>query len=69
MAHDPNLVAITSKEGSDLLIIHATIDGPFANLETVHVNDGQDSSRFLRVDVLGSMPSAANGELIRTRSG
>jgi hypothetical protein len=44
MAHNPNLVAITNKEGSKLLVVHAAIDSPFANLETVHVNDGQDSS-------------------------
>jgi hypothetical protein len=44
VAHNPNLVAITSKKGSKFLVIHAAVDSPFADLETVHMNDGQNSS-------------------------
>lgn len=64
-AHNSNLVAVTGKKGGKLLVIHATVDGSFADLEAVHMNDRQNSSRFLGIDVLGSMPSAANTKSTR----
>jgi hypothetical protein len=63
VAHYSNLVAVTSKKGDKLLVIHTTVDSSFADLEAIYVNDRQNSSRFLRIDVLCSMPGTANGKL------
>ena len=69
ISYDPNLVAVTGEKGCDLLVVHAPVDGSLADLETVHVNDRQNSPRLLRVDVLGGMPSAVNCLLARSRFG
>ena len=63
VAYDSNLIAVTSEKGSELLIIHAPVDGAFADLETVDMDDRQNGPRFLWVDVLGSVPGAENAKL------
>jgi len=60
VSDDRNLVAVTSEKGGNLLIVHASVDGSLADLETIHMNDRQNRSRLLRVDVLGGMPGAVD---------
>ena len=63
IAHDSNLIAVAGKEGNKLLVIHATVDGTLADLEAVYMNNGQNSSRFPGIDVLGGVPCTVNGKL------
>ena len=34
-----NLVAVTSKRGSEFLVVHAPVDGSLADLQTARMND------------------------------
>ena len=58
--HYPNLVTITHEKCCNLLVIHASIDGLFTDLEAIHVNNRQNSPGLLGVGIFGSMPSAVD---------
>ena len=44
------------KEGRDFLVVHGTVDGTLGDLEAINVDDGEDSTRLCRVNVLVAMP-------------
>ena len=55
---DADLVAVAGEEGGDLLVVHGTVDGTLGDLEAVHVNNGQYSTRLSWVNVLVTVPCA-----------
>jgi len=58
---DADLVAVAGEEGDDFLVVHGSEDGAFRDFEAVDVEDGEDGTRFGRVDVLEAMPSSSGG--------
>lgn len=53
-----HLVSVPREETHELLVIHAAEDGPFANLETIDVQNWKNRARLGRVDVFDRMPRA-----------
>jgi len=46
------------KQSSDFFVVHNSEDGPFGNLESVDMEDGKDSARLCRVEILDSVPGS-----------
>ena len=44
------------KESRDFLVVHGAVDGTLRDLEAINVDDGEDSARLCRVNVLVAMP-------------
>lgn len=54
--HKADLIAISTEQGRQLLVIHASENGALADLEAIEMKYRKDGARLFRVDVLDSMP-------------
>lgn len=64
--HESNLVAVSTKQGRELLVIHTAKDCALTNLEAVEMKDWQDGTRLFWIYVLDPVPGA-NEELSEMR--
>ena len=56
--HKANLITVSAKQGCELLVIHATENGAFTNLEAVKMKNWKDGPGLFGVNVLDSVPRA-----------
>ena len=54
--HKANLIAISTEQGHELFVIHASENRAVADLEAIEMKDRKDGARLFRVDVFESMP-------------
>lgn len=67
--NEANLVAVSTKQGRELLVIHAAENGALANLEAVEMKDWKDGARLFGINVLDSVPGANEPLLELCRTG
>jgi hypothetical protein len=56
--NEADLVAVSTKQGRELFVIHAAENGALANLEPVEMKDRKDGARLFGINVLDSVPGA-----------
>lgn len=56
--HEANLITVSTEQGRELLVIHATENGALTNLEAVKMKDWKDGPGLFGVNVLDSVPGA-----------
>ena len=59
--HKARLITVTCKQPSKLIIIHASVNRSFADLEAVDMDDWDNGTGFLGIDIFVTVPYRSSG--------